>query len=482
VSPARGLVAIVGFLACVEFASGILQGYYTPIFSDMAHHLRIADADVNWFEASQLVVSALLVPPLARLGDLIGHRRVLLLATAVTAVGSWVMAFAPNFATFLVGTAMQGAYVVWLPLEVAIIHRRTSGSDRRDQLTRRSAAVLVAVLEFSVIVGALASGALVESLSMTTVLAIPAVVVTLCLAAIWFGVEEVAGTAEGRFDWPGLAVLTTMVGLVMGGLIAMRLQGPGAVLPWLLIVAGVAMVVPFCRVEAARHAPLVDVRLMATPAQWPLQVTAFLFGISILGAQIPLSTYLRSDPNTAGYGFGLTASETSLRIGLYVLSLMIGALSYPALARRIGVRWALVAATLLVAIGYAGWLPFHDSRVLTVVTMVIAGAGSGALVAALPAAAAAVSPHDRVGFATGMTNATKTLGGAVASAVFAICLAATGSLGDPDFGHAPLSGYLAVWSICAVSALIGAIALMATTTMGAPAEAGTPIEAGQIRR
>ncbi len=87
--PARrtGLWTVVGFLVGVEVASGILQGYYTPIFSDIARHLRIRDADVNWFEAAQLVVSALVVPLLARLGDLVGHRRVLLLSTAVTALG-----------------------------------------------------------------------------------------------------------------------------------------------------------------------------------------------------------------------------------------------------------------------------------------------------------------------------------------------------------------------------------------------------------
>ncbi len=59
---AQGLFAIVGFLVCVEVASGILQGYYTPIFSDIADHLSISDADVNWFEAAQLIVSALCVP------------------------------------------------------------------------------------------------------------------------------------------------------------------------------------------------------------------------------------------------------------------------------------------------------------------------------------------------------------------------------------------------------------------------------------
>ena len=86
----------------------------------------------------------------------------LLLSTLVTALGSWILAFAPSFTTFLIGFALQGAYVVWLPMEVAIIHRRTADTGRQGLLTRRSAAVLVAALELAVIIGALTSGALVE--------------------------------------------------------------------------------------------------------------------------------------------------------------------------------------------------------------------------------------------------------------------------------------------------------------------------------
>ncbi len=60
-----------------------------------------------------------------------------------------------------------------------------------------------------------------------------------------------------------------------------------------------------------------------------------------------------------------------------------------------------------------------------------------------------------------MTNATKTVGGALASAVFAIALTSTGSLDGPAEGRAPLAGYLTVWSICAVAALLAALALLA---------------------
>ena len=144
------------------------------------------------------------------MGDLVGHKKVLLLSTAVTALGSWVMAFAPSFTTFLIGSALQGAYVVWLPLEVAIIYRRTAGTGRQNQLTRRSAAILVGALELAVIIGALTSGALVEATSMTVLLALPAIAVTLCFVVIWFGIEDMEGTATGGIDVGGLVLLTVL--------------------------------------------------------------------------------------------------------------------------------------------------------------------------------------------------------------------------------------------------------------------------------
>jgi MFS family permease len=462
-APARSLAAIVGFLVCVELASGILQGYYTPILSDIADSLDIKDADVNWFEAAQLVVAALVVPPLARLGDLVGHRQVLLLSTLVTAIGSWVLVVAPSFSTFLVGWALQGAYVVWLPLEVAIIYRRTAGTGRQALLTRRAAAVLVGALELAVIIGALTSGALVESTSMPLVLALPAIAVTLCLVVVWFGVErDDPGQVAGGFDWTGLGLLSVAVGLVMGGLIGLRVAGPGSPWPWLLVLAGIAALVPFARFEARHDEPMVDVRLLATRGQWPVQLTAFLFGMSVLGAQIPLSTFARTDPDVVGYGLGADASFVSTLIGVYVVFLAVGAFTLPLTTRLLGARGALVSAALLVSVGYALWLPFHDSTGQALLNMAVAGVGSGALVAALPAAAAAAAPPHRTGFATGMTNATKTIGGAIASSVFAIALASAGSIDDPVEGQAPLSGYLTVWAVCAVAALAAAVVLALT--------------------
>ncbi len=55
-----------------------------------------------------------------------------------------------------------------------------------------------------------------------------------------------------------------------------------------------------------------------------------------------------------------------------------------------------------------------------------------------------------------MTNGTKTVGGAIASAIFAIALTATGSLDATSEKVAPLSGYLTVWAVCSGAAFLAA--------------------------
>ena len=81
VAPAAITFGLVGWLFLVELTSGILQGFYVPLIPDLVEHLGIKDADFNWFEASQLLLSAIVVPFLAKLGDMVGHKRILLIST-----------------------------------------------------------------------------------------------------------------------------------------------------------------------------------------------------------------------------------------------------------------------------------------------------------------------------------------------------------------------------------------------------------------
>jgi len=461
-APARSSLGVsaslIGWLFCVELTSGILQGYFVPLISDIVKHLGIHDADYNWFDAAQLLASAIVVPILAKLGDMYGHKRVLLVATVLTAGATWWLAFAGSFTTYLIAFALQCFYVVWLPLEVALIFERGRRSDAGVSRTRRAAGFLVVALETGAIAGALLSGILFTATgSLPATLALPAVCVTLVFFAILFGVPESEPLPGRRLDSTGFAVLAAALLLVTGGLTLMRAQGPASPSVWLLIVLGVLAFVPFGLIELRKADPAIDLRVMRKPAMWPVITTAGLIGISLLGAQAPLSTFAGTDPAN-GYGLGLAASGRSLLIGVYLISMIVGALLFPLVSNWASPRCALIIASALVGVGYLLFLPFHEQTLQVLVNMTIAGLGSGALVGALPAAAAAAAPRGQTGVATGMTNTTKTVGGSIASAVFGVVLL-TGTSEAVTSTAASLTGYVAVWLICALGAF-AAVALL----------------------
>jgi MFS family permease len=450
---------LIGYLFLVELTSGVLQGYYVPLISDLVHYLHIKDADFNWFEAAQLLLSALVVPVLAKLGDMYGHKRILLISTLLTAAASWALVFSNNFTTFLIAWALQGFYVVWLPLEVALIFDRGRRTGTGASQTRRAAGFLVVALEAGAIIGALLGGRVLGWFGgdVPLTLAIPALAVTLVFFAILFGVPESTPIPGRSLDLVGFTILTIGLLLITSGLTFLRINGLGAWWVYLLIAAGVLVFVPFGFYELKQKDPAIDLRVLRQPTMWPVQLTAGLIGISLLGAQAPLSTYAGTDPAT-GYGLGLDSGDRSTLIGVYLISMIVGALLFPLVSKWASPRVALIIAAFLVAIGYLLFLPFHLQVWEVFLNMFIAGVGSGALVGAMPAAAAAAAPRGQTGIAAALTNTTKTIGGSFASAVFGIVLA-MGVVTAAASTASSLSGYMTVWTICGVGALVAAVLL-----------------------
>ena len=300
---------------------------------------------------------------------------------------------------------------------------------------------------------------------MSVLLALPAIVVTVVLLRHLVRHRgrarrrRPAATTGAASAWSPLAL-----GLVMGGLVAIRrARARTACCAWLLVAArprGARAVRPL----RARPRRADDRRPAAapTPGQWPVQLTAFLFGMSVLGAQIPLSTFARTDPDVAGYGLGADASlrlDPDRRLRRLPGDRRVHPAADLAAARRRAAPWC--SSPLLVALGYALWLPFHDTTG--------AGAGQhgdrrprlrrpGRRAARGRRGRGAARPHrlrdrhdqrdqdrrrrDR------LVDLRDRAGRRPARST------------DPDEGHAPLSGYLTVWAICAVAALVAAVALL----------------------
>jgi len=461
---ARTTVAIVGWLFLLELVSGILQGYYVPLISPtLVDHLGITDAEFNWFEAGQLIVAALSVPVLAKLGDMHGHKRILLIATIVTAGSTWWLAFAADFTSFLIAWSLQGVFSVWLPLEIALIFDRGRSTAIGAATTRRAAGTLVLALQLGAIAGALLGRRVLDwtghDVAMTLIW--PAIAVSLVFFAILFGVPESKPAPGRRLDWQGFALLGLVLLAITAGLRFMSINGPGTWWAWLIIAVGILLLLPFGWWELRSPDPAIDLRVLKQRNMWPVQLTAGLVGISLLGAQAPLATYAATDPaelvggEPLGYGLGL--EDTSLVIGGYIFSLAVGAAIFAAVSKRVAPRVALIVATFLVAIGYFALIPLHGALGTFLPALIVAGLGCGALVAALPATAAAAAPVGQTGIASALTNTTKTIGGSFASTIFAIVLAA--GIAQELTQRASLSGYITVWAICGGGALIAAVLL-----------------------
>ncbi|HEY9423229.1 MAG TPA: MFS transporter, partial [Microterricola sp.] len=276
--------------------------------------------------------------------------------------------------------------------------------------------------------------------------------------AILFGVpESEPGTEKRSLDVVGFSLLTIGLLLITSGLTFMRINGPETWWVWALIAIGVLSFWPFGKWELKQADPAIDLRVLRQPNMWPVQLTAGLIGISLLGAQAPLATYAGTD-TANGYGLGLEATDISTLIGTYLISMIFGALLFPIVSKRLSPRIALIAAAFLVAIGYLLFIPFHLETWQVFMNMFIAGLGSGALVGALPAAAAAAAPRGQTGVASGLTNTTKTIGGSFASALFGVVLLA-GAASAVTSTAASLAGYMVVWTVCGLGALAAAVLL-----------------------
>ncbi len=479
-SPAAFAGGIVGALILVEIVSGVLQTFYLPLVTPIARVLGINDADWNWFEAAQTLVAAVTLPMLARLGDLFGHKKVLLFTIGIVAAATWAVAFAGGFWSFMVAWALQAFIAVWLPLEIALVFDRGRRTGHAASATRKAAGILVVGLEVGAISAALLGGrmfswlggsaalhdalisgvnpASVEAVTraLTLTLTVPAAVVTLVFFAVLFLVPESEPHSAARaLDGRGLAMLATILLIIMGGLVLVRFTGAGDWRVWALFALGVALIPLFVRQELRAATPAIDIRVLRSREMWPIQLAAALLGVSMLGGQVPVVAYLGTKPELVGYGFGLDSAGVSLMIGTQVLMMGISAVFFARTVQRFGARNTLVVGASLMALQAVLFLVFTHSLAGWVVAIVLGGAGGGMVVAGTPAVAASAAPAGQTGIASGMTNLFRTIGGALGSAVFALALGA----GDTGTTASPLAGYITVWIIAAIATTAGAIAL-----------------------
>jgi MFS family permease len=396
-----------------------------------------------------------------------GHKRLLIVASALVAVGSIVVAFAPTFEFFLLGRALQAPLAAFLPLEFAIVRAR----DERS--ASKSIGVLVGALTLGAAAGSLLSGLLFGAIGdLTIVLLIPAVFIALCVPVVVLLVPETAVRSRGRIDLIGAILLTSGLLAVLTGISNAGNWGWGDIRTIALILGGAALLTLWVLVERRISHPLVDLTMLTRGGIGLPIIASLLFGAQTYGGQTASFLWLLGDPARDGYGLGIVPAAAGAIIVVYALSAFLGTLLGDRLARRISAARAIALAGVVAAASFALMIGLAEVAVLFIAAMSLGGVSAGVLLAVLPAVVVRNAPADSVGIASALFNTARTAAGAAAGAAFALVMTLfmVTSTGEGAAGaHSTPLSFFAVWAICVVIALVLAVVGL-RIRLAAPAE------------
>jgi EmrB/QacA subfamily drug resistance transporter len=361
-------------------------------------------------EAYSLLLSSLVLVGGA-LGDRYGRSRVFRAGVVVFALASAACGLAPDV-LFVVGArALQGVGAAMLvPGSLALVSAAYPASDRGAAIGTWSA--------FSAIMGAtgpVAGGWVVAHGSWRWLfffnVPIAAVVVALTIPRVDDTLDE---DAPERTDWPGAALATTGLGLVVFGLVdSARVPGTARLVAFLT--AGAMSMAAFVVVEAKTQSPMLPLSLFRSRMFAGTNLLTFLL-YAALGATF---FFLPFDLiQVQGYTpLGAGASLLPFVVIVAALSPLAGAAS-----ARLGARVPLVAGPVVVAAGFALLaLPGAGGSYFATFFpgIVVLGVGMGVVVAPLTTAVLGSVEVRHVGVASGINNA-------VARAASLLAIAALG--------------------------------------------------------
>ena len=453
-APSIGAASVVGFLVVLELASGVLQAWLPPLLPSILRRYGTTAAELNWVNVAYLLSTALCVPLLAALGDRHGHRRLLVVAVALVAAGSVLVAVAPTFGVLLLGRVVQGPLGAFLPLEFAIVRERAGLG------TGRAIGLLVGALSVGGGLGFVVSGLTRDHLSLSATLWVPAAVMVVAVPVAALLVPETTVRSRVGIDWAGAALLGAGLVLLLAAV------GNGSAWGWTAgrtlggLLGGLVLLAAWVGVERRVAHPLIDLSVVVRGALGLPLLAGFFYGAELYGSQVAVALFLGLGAGT-GVGLGLTSGQVGLVLLAFASASFAGTVLAPRLTERFSSRTALASGALSTAAGYLLTVAAHHAVGLFVVWQVLVGLGNGLVLATLATQVVTRARTDAVGISSGIFNTSRTVGGAVAGAAFATVMATLvvrpSGAGKPVTSEA---GFVSVWVACAVLAL--AVAVVAT--------------------
>ncbi|MDF6043856.1 DHA2 family efflux MFS transporter permease subunit [Streptomyces sp. JH14] len=416
-------------------------------------------ADLSWVITVYATVFAAFLAPAGRLADLIGRRSLFIGGIGVFTLMSLVCSVAPSVPALLAARALQGTgAAAMIPASLAIVLMDTPPERRRTAIGQWSAASALAAA-----VGPALGGVMVDELGWRSLFLInvPFGLILLACARI---VPRREQRGSGRIpDLVGTVLLGAGVGLLSLAISKGSAWGWSSLSTAGCLILGVVAVYGAVWRSTRHPAPALETSLWRNRTFALANLTALFFGACLFAWLLVGVLYITTVWRWSELGAGLAVTPGA--VSAAVVALYAGKVQ-----AKYGPR-VIVAAGALILAGtgfflaftlpsepnfFAYWLP----------SGILAGAGMGAITTgASTAAALSVSPL-RFAAATGLSQTSRQVGGALGIATLSTML--TGGTTVDDFGR--------VLFFCSVSAVLAGLAGLGLVIKAEePSAAGAPV-------
>ena len=119
-SPRRATLELV-IVGLGALAVSLAQSVLVPVLAILPARLHTSAGNVSWLLTSTLLVAAVSVPIMGRLGDMFGKRLMLLVALGALTLGSLITAMTDNIGLLILGRAIQGVSAAAIPLGISLL-------------------------------------------------------------------------------------------------------------------------------------------------------------------------------------------------------------------------------------------------------------------------------------------------------------------------------------------------------------------------
>jgi MFS family permease len=364
-----------------------------------------------WMLMGYLVVSAVLVVTLGRLGDIYGRVRMYNLGFTVFALGALALPFdplkGPSGALWLIGfRIIQAVGGAMLMANSPAILTDAFPSNQRGMAMGINQVAGISGQFIGLILGGILAAI---DWRLVFIVSVPIGVG----GAIWsyVSLKEIGARTPAKIDWLGnITFAVGLIALLTGITYGIQPYGGhsmGWTSPTVLtgLIGGVALLIAFCFIELRVDAPMFDLRLLKIRSFSTGVTAALLASISRGGMQFMLIIWLQGIWLVLhGYSF----IDTPLWSGIYLLPLTAGFLIAGPLSGflsdRYGAKYFASGGLLLSALSFVGLLlvPTDFSYPVFAGLIFLSGAGMGLFSAPNAAAVMNSVPPKQRGAASGM--------------------------------------------------------------------------------